>query len=60
MKWPSEYGIFTRKGVGGLHALGIESVELYLRVTSVFDDEIILLNKQLRGLAEENEDVKLL
>ncbi len=60
LNWPSEYGLFTKKGVEWLHTLGIESVESYLRVMSVFDDEIRILNKQLRGLAEENEDVKLL
>jgi transposase len=60
LKWPSEYGLFTRKGVEWLHSFNVEPVESYLRLMGVFDDEIRLLNRQLRSLAEEDEDVKLL
>jgi transposase len=59
-KWPSEYGLFTRKGVEWLHALSLDPVESYLRVLKTLDDEIKLLSKQLKGLAEDEEDVKLL
>jgi transposase len=60
IKWPSEYGLFTKKGVEWLHSLNVEPVESYLRIMRIFDDEIRLLNRQLRGLAENDEDVKLL
>jgi transposase len=60
LKWPSEYGLFTKKGVEWLHSLNVEPVESYLRIMRIFDDEIRLLNRQLRSLAEEDEDVKLL
>jgi len=60
IRWPSDHGLFTGKGVEWLHALGLEPVESYLRVIKPLDDEIRLLSKQLRGLAEDDEDVKLL
>jgi transposase len=58
--WPSDGGLFTRKGVEWLHGLGVESLESYLRIMRTFDDEIRLLNRQLRGIAANDEDVKLL
>jgi transposase len=60
LKWPSEYGLFTAKGVAWLHTVNLESVESYLRILKPLDDEIRLLSKQLIGMAEDNEDVKLL
>jgi transposase len=57
---PSDSGFFTRKGVEWLHGLGLEPVESYLRATKPLDDEIRLVSKQLRGIAEKDEDVKLL
>jgi transposase len=60
VRWPSEGGLFTRKGVEWLHGLSVESIESYLRIMRIFDDEIRLLNRQLRGIAENDEDVKLL
>jgi len=60
IKWPSESGLFTRKGVEWLHGLCFEPVESYLRVLKPLDDEIKLVSKQLRGLAGKDEDVKLL
>jgi transposase len=60
IRWPSDEGLFTRKGVEWLHGLGLEPVESYLRVLKPLDDEIRLISRQLRGLAEEDEDVKLL
>jgi transposase len=60
IRWPSDHGLFTEKGTAWLHALSLESVESYLRVLNVLDDEIRLLSKHLRGLAEKDEDVRLL
>jgi transposase len=60
IRWPSDHGLFTRKGVEWLHGLCLEPVESYLRVLKPLDDEIRLVSKQLRGLAGEDEDVKLL
>ena len=60
VKWPSEHGLFTRKGVEWLHGLNLQPVESYLRVMKPLDDEIKLLSKELQGIAEGDEDVKLL
>jgi transposase len=60
LKWPSDHGLFTKKGVEWLHGLNLQPVESYLRVMETLDDEIMLLSKELRGMAEEDEDVKLL
>ena len=60
VRWPSDHGLFTVKGVEWLHALCFEPVESYLRVLKPLDDEIRLLSKQLRGLAGKDEEVKLL
>jgi transposase len=60
IRWPSDCGLFTRKGVEWLHGLSLEPVESYLRVLKPLDDEIRLVSKQLRGLAGKDEDVKLL
>jgi len=60
LKWPSDHGLFTGKGEAWLHGLNLESVESYLRVLKPLDDEIKFVSKQLKGMAEDNEDVKLL
>jgi transposase len=60
LKWPSEHGLFTKKGVGWLHELKIDSVESYLRILESLDDEIKLLSKELVGVAEDDEEIKLL
>ena len=60
IRWLSEEGLFTRKGVEWLHGLSMEPVESYLRVIKPLDDEIRLVSKQLRRIAGEDEDVKLL
>ena len=60
IKPPSEHGLFTEKGEDWLHSLTLESVESYLRVIGVLDDEIKQLSKHLKELAEDNEDFKLL
>jgi len=60
LKWPSDHGLFTVKGEAWLHGLNLESVESYLRVLKPLDDEIRLVSRQLKGMADEDEDVKLL
>jgi transposase len=60
VRWPSDHGLFTAKGVEWLHGLKLDPVESYLRVMASLDDEIRLLSKELRGQAEDDEDVKLL
>jgi transposase len=60
VRWPSDNGLFTVKGVEWLRASRFEPVESYLRVLKPLDDEIRLLSKQLRGLAGKDEEVKLL
>jgi transposase len=60
LKWPSDHGLFTKKGVEWLHQLKIDSVESYLRILESLDEEIKLLSKELEGIAEDDEDVKLL
>jgi transposase len=60
LKWPSDHGLFTQKGVAWLHSLNLDSVECYLRVLKPLDDEIKLLSKELVGIAEDDEEVKLL
>jgi len=57
---PSGHGLFTLKGVEWLHSLRLESVDSYLRIMTTFNIEIKLLSQQLLGLAEEDDDVKLL
>jgi transposase len=52
--------LFSRKGVEWLGSLKFEFVDSYLRIMDVFDEEIKAFSSQLEGLAEEDEDVKLL
>jgi transposase len=60
LKWPSDHGLFTKKGVEWLHGLTIDSIESYLRILESLDEEIKLLSRELVGIAEGDEDVKLL
>ena len=60
IKPPSDHGLYTLKGVEWLHSLRLESVDSYLRIMNTFNREIKLLSKQLLGLAEMDEDVRLL
>ena len=60
LKPPREYGLFTRKGVEWLHSLNLEPVECYLRILEVLNGEIRLLSRQLRRLARDDEDIRLL
>jgi len=60
IKPPLDHGLFTLKGAEWLHSLNLESVDSYLRIMSTFNREVKFLSKQLLGVAEEDEDVKLL
>jgi transposase len=60
LKWPIDHGLFTKKGVEWLHGLNIDSVESYLRILESLDEEIKLLSKELVGVAEDDEEIKLL
>jgi transposase len=57
---PSEYGLFTRKGVEWLHSLQSDPVESYIPVLSTLTVQIERLSKELREIAPEDEDVRLL
>jgi transposase len=58
IRWPTDHDLFTKSGVAFLHGLNLAPVESYLRIMCVF--EIKILSNELKGLAEENEEVKLL
>ena len=60
IKPPSGHGLFTLKGVEWLRSLSLEPVDSFLRIMGTFNLEIKFLSRQLLGLAEEDEDVKLL
>ena len=57
---PSEYGLFTRKGNEWLHSLQSDPVESYLPVISTLTLQIEKLSRELREMAPEDEDVRLL
>ena len=59
-KPPKGQGLFTRKGVEWLHSLGLEPIECYLRVMGPLKDEIRRLSLELRHLAGNDEEVRLL
>lgn len=60
VKPPEGYGLFTRKGVDWLQGLGLDSVDCYLRLMAPLHREVLLLSKELRGMARGDPDVKLL
>ena len=60
LKWPEDHGLWTKAGVVWLHSLDLASVESYLRLIDVFSEEIKLLSAELKGEAEDDEDVRLL
>ena len=60
IKWPTDHGLFTEKGVLWLHSLNLEPVESYLRVLGPLNDEIKLVSSQLKGIADDDEDMRLL
>ena len=60
VKSPEGYGLFTRKGVDRLRGLHLEPVDCYLRLMTPISREVLLLSKELRGMAKDDPDVKLL
>jgi transposase len=60
LRWSSDHGLFTKRGVEWLRGLNNDSIESYLRILATLDLEIKLLSKELVGIAEHDEDVKLL
>ena len=60
IKPPEGYGLFTRKGVEWLGGLGLEPVDCYLRLMPPLNREILVLSRELRGLARDDPDVRLL
>ena len=60
VKPPGEYGLFTRKGREWLRGLGLEPVDSYLRMMEPLRTEIRLLSLELRHIAADDEDVRLL
>jgi len=60
IKPPSDYGLFTLKGVEWLRSLALEPIESYLRIIKPLDDEIRQVSKELKETARIDEDVKLL
>jgi transposase len=57
---PTEYGLFTRKGLEWLHGLQSDAVESYLPILSTLTIQIERLSKELRKMAPEDADVRLL
>ena len=49
IKWPVDFGLFSRKGVEWLGSLKFESVDSYLRIMEIFDEEIKVLSKAAGG-----------
>jgi transposase len=60
VKPPEGHGLFTRKGVDWLRGLGLEPVDCYLRLMAPLSREVLLLSKELRGMARDDPDVRLL
>jgi len=60
IKWPEESGLWTKEGISWLRSQNLAPVESYLRIIDVFDSEIKVLSKEIKQLAEEDEEVKLL
>ena len=60
VKPPEGYGLFTKKGAEWLKCLGLEPVDCYLRLMGPFKQEILMLNRELRALARDDPDVRLL
>jgi transposase len=60
IKPPEGYGLYTKKGVEWLEGLGNESIDCYLRLMKPFKQEILVLNRELRAIAKDDADVRLL
>ncbi|MBL7080715.1 IS110 family transposase [Candidatus Bathyarchaeota archaeon] len=60
VKPPVEYGLFTRMGREWLRGLGLGPVDSYLRMMEPLRTEIRLLSLEMRHIAADDEDVRLL
>jgi transposase len=60
VKPPEKPGLFTRKGVEWLKGLGNESIDCYLRLMEPLNREILGLSKELRAMARDDPEVRLL
>jgi len=58
IKPPKGHGLFIRKGVQWLRDLGLESVDSYLWLMVPLSREVLLLSKELRGLARDDPDIQ--
>jgi transposase len=57
---PSEHGLFTVKGLEWLRSLQLDAVDSYLPVIHTLTIQVGKLSRELRGMAPQDEDVKLL
>ncbi len=60
IKNPEGFGLFTKKGLAWLHSLSQDVIESYMPVISTLSEQIEKLSYQLRLMAPEDEDVRLL
>jgi len=60
VKPPEEYSLFAGKGVEWLHSLNLEPIECYLRIMEPLNIEIRRLSLQLKHMAKDDGDVRLL
>ena len=60
-RWIKTKGnIFTKKGIEWLRSLGIESINRYLDVMEILNEKIREISLEIKEIAKENEDAKLL
>jgi transposase len=57
---PSEYGLYTSKGLEWLRSLQLDAVDSYLPVIQTLSIQVGKLSRELREMAPQDEDVRLL
>jgi transposase len=57
---PSEHGLFTSKGLEWLRSLQLDAVDSYLPVIQTLTIQVGKLSRELRAMAPQDEDVRLL
>ena len=60
IKNPEGYGLFTKDGVEWLGSLKLDSVDMYVRLIRSLNVEIRTLSDELKRMAPNDEDVRLL
>lgn len=60
IKEPKEFGLFTKKGLTWLHSLEMDAIESHLPVISTISEQIEKISYQLRLMAPQDEEVRLL